>query len=86
MNTDMTEREINPFDSLYKTIVFDSKDYSLSKRDVWIYGIVVGWDDECIEELKKKFSWWDDEDSRRLKEMHNTFIKAAKESGAKLYE
>lgn len=30
--------------SLRNTIVFDSKDYSASRRDAWVYGIVVGWD------------------------------------------
>ena len=78
--------EHNPFDSLYKTIVYSSADYACGKDRVWIYGIVVGWDDESIKELEKEYSsWWDKEDTKRLKEMHKLFVKIAKENGAKCF-
>jgi hypothetical protein len=30
------------FESLHRTIVFHSKDFSLHKRDFWLYGVLVG--------------------------------------------
>lgn len=38
-------------------IVFDSRDWVENKRDAWIYGIVVGWDDDSLNELAQKFRW-----------------------------
>ena len=46
-----------PIDSINRVLAFASKDWSLDKNDAWIYGIVAGWDDESIEELKVKFQW-----------------------------
>lgn len=54
--------------SLRNTIVFDSKDYSASRRDAWVYGIVVGWDGPSMRSLKTKFSW-DDADVSRLRKL-----------------
>lgn len=57
-------REI--FDSLHSTIVTDPKDWSLHKRDAWLYGILVGWDD-CLPEIQKRFNWSDKDVSRLQK-------------------
>lgn len=40
---------------LHRCIVFDSKDYSQHRRDVWLYGVVVGWDQDCKEEFVPRF-------------------------------
>jgi hypothetical protein len=61
----------NPMESIYDTIVFDSKDFSLNKRDAWLYGIVVGWD-KAYEELKLKHKWTDEEVARN-KRLHEKF-------------
>ena len=50
--------ESNAFDSLINTIVFDPRDWSLNPKDLWIYGIIVGWEDECLKEFEQRF-WWD---------------------------
>lgn len=44
----------NPFESLRNTIAFDSLDYSRDKRMAWLYGIVLGWGRDSM----------DDEDAR----------------------
>ena len=54
--------------SLRTTMTTDSRDWSLYKRDAWIYGIVVGWGD-ALPEISKKFGW-SDEDINRLKKYH----------------
>jgi len=46
----------NPLTSIHDTISFDAKDWSLCKKDVWIYGIVCGWDDEALAELAPRFN------------------------------
>jgi len=43
--------------SLAATIAFDVRDWSLSSRDAWIYGIAVGWDDDALAELTVKHEW-----------------------------
>ena len=78
--------ESNAFDSLLNTIVFDPRDWSLNPKDLWIYGIIVGWEDECFGEFEKRFNWWEKEDTERLKLMHETFVKCAKENNAKYYK
>ncbi len=57
-------KTINPYESLYDVLVFDSRDWSQNKNDAWIYGVVVGWtkdneDDaeEIFKEFNKKFGW-----------------------------
>lgn len=47
-------------ESLDCNIYFDSRDWSINRQDAWIYGIVVGWDREAIDELKQLHHWTDD--------------------------
>jgi hypothetical protein len=44
----------NSLEHLASTIAFDSKDWSLTKRDAFIYGIVIGWDEEAMKELAER--------------------------------
>ena len=55
----------NIYDSIESLIAFSARDYSVCKRDAWLYGIVHGWG-ECLEEIAKKHKW-DSEDCKRLK-------------------
>ena len=69
--------------SLHGAIVFDSKDYSLNSRAAWIYGIVVGWgadeidEDDALPEVAEKHGW-SDGDVRRLTRLHRA-VKRYKE-------
>lgn len=78
MNTDLPIQ--NPLESLHNTIVFSVRDYGNYSKDAWIYGIIVGWDDESLKELKIKFSW-DDEAINRLKTLHDRFKKLCEDYG-----
>lgn len=64
----------NPLESLYDTVVFHSRDWSMHKRDAWIWGIVIGWDKESLEELKIEFRW-PNETIERLKRLHKKYKK-----------
>ena len=61
-------------DSISSAIVFSPHDWAAHHRLAWIFGIVVGWDDESLEGLKKKFGW-DDKTIGRLKSYHGTIRK-----------
>lgn len=63
---------VSPLESLANCIAFDSKDWSISGRDAWVYGIVLGWDQESLMELQHKFQWSDDT-CERLIELHQKF-------------
>ena len=63
-----------PLESLRRTIIFSPKDWSQDKSDAWIYGVIIGWDDDTLNELSSKFGW-SSEHSNRLKLLNNKFIK-----------
>lgn len=68
--------EINPFESLECTIAFDVKDWGSDRRSAWIYGIILGWDDEeCFNEFKYRFGW-DDKTIEILKKLRGNYLKA----------
>lgn len=43
----------NSLEAIATCIAFDSRDWSLAKRDAWIYGIVLGWG-EALPEIQAK--------------------------------
>ena len=61
------------FNSIERAIGFDVRDWSEDRRSAWIYAIVFGWD-EGESEIKKKFSWTD-EDISRVHKYHNQWEK-----------
>lgn len=62
----------NPICSIVTTIATSPKDWGLEKRDAWIYGIVMGWDDASLVELQRRFRW-DDATVRRLVRLNKKF-------------
>lgn len=56
------------FDSLHTTITTDPRDFSIDKRDAWLYAILVGWD-EVLADVAAKHRW-DAETVERLKRLH----------------
>ena len=61
-----------PFESLYCTLAFATKDWSVDKNDAWLYGIIAGWDDDSLKELQLKFKW-PDRSIKELKGLHSTY-------------
>lgn len=75
-----------PFDSLHCAIVFSPMDWGIDKRSAWIYGIVVGWEDEggndaeIMVELARRFHW-SIETIERLRRLRAAFKKAKQLAG-----
>ena len=67
-------------ESLRVAMVTDSRDWSIDKRDAWLYGIIVGWKSEegkeegedPLAELALKHNWTP-ETIDRLKMLHEQF-------------
>lgn len=59
----------NCLESIERAIAFDVYDWSEDRRSAWIYGIILGWDEESIKELKGEFNWTD-EDVERMNRYH----------------
>ena len=74
-----------PFDSLATTMATDARDWSLGKRDAWLWGIVCGWDDEdsgdteAMEEVAER-QHWTPETVARLRRLRKAFFNAEKMS------
>jgi hypothetical protein len=64
-----------PIVSLGNALAFDARDWSKSKRDAWIYGVVLGWD-EALSEVAEAHGW-DAETQRRLVRLHERFMAMA---------
>jgi hypothetical protein len=56
-------------ESARTVMTFSSRDWSANHRDAWLYGIIVGCDDDAISEVARKHGWPLDE-IRRLKALH----------------
>jgi hypothetical protein len=65
----------NPFTSLYDVIVFSSLDWASAKDLAWIWGIVVGWEDDegsALPDLADIYGW-SDEAVERLRRLHKEY-------------
>jgi len=60
---------LEAMESLQNTIAFDVADWAADKRMAWIYAILMGWDDEAMDEVAKKHKW-KSEDVARLRRYH----------------
>jgi hypothetical protein len=59
----------NPLESVERALAFATKDWSADRRDAWIYGIALGWDDESMAEMAARHNWNADAVSR-LRQLH----------------
>ncbi len=72
------------FESIHNAIVFGSKDWAVYSKDAWIYGIVVGWDEddgsesEATREICHRHKI-KPEDLARMRSMHRV-VTAAREA------
>lgn len=60
-------------EALNSCLVHHCRDWAASKRDAWIYGIIVGWADESLVELQGQHGW-DDEALIRLKQLRLQYV------------
>lgn len=77
-----TERDLVGWaESLRNCIAFDSMDWGACKRHAFIYGIVLGWDEESLFELATKHKW-DPATVHRLRGLRAAYAAAATHSTA----
>lgn len=64
----------NPLESLSDTIAFSSADWGAARDLAWIYGIVLGWDDDdddegAMPDIAQRYGWTA-ETIARLRRLH----------------
>jgi hypothetical protein len=64
----MTENLREAVRSCIRTMACDPRDWSLGKRDAWLYAILVGWG-EALPDVLTDFGWSDQETKDRLLQM-----------------
>lgn len=78
----MSAEQTDPFNSLRNAIAFSSADWGAARDLAWVYGIVLGWDDNdeseygAMDELAQRFGW-SDETVARLRLLHAEFNRRA---------
>jgi hypothetical protein len=63
-----------PRQSMMNTMATDPRDWSMAKRDAWLWGIVFGWG-SATKEVATKHGW-PPEDVARLRRLHRRFVAA----------
>lgn len=66
--------EEDPLKALKTTLAGTPRDASESRDIAWMYGIVLGWSEEALEELRTRFGW-PVEQTDRLKRLHTAYEK-----------
>lgn len=72
---DEMEIPTNPLQKLQEVFAFTSRDCSEDKMIAFIYGVVMGWDDDSYAEIKDKHNWTD-KDIKLQKMWHKNYQKA----------
>ncbi len=65
----MTE---NPLESLHVIMATDARDWSLGRRDAWMYGVVCGWPRSSLKKLAARHKW-EPEEVERLARLHKAY-------------
>lgn len=60
--------------SLRDSMVFWTGDWSSNPKLAWTWGIIIGWDDECLSELSNRFDW-DPSQVALLKRLRADYVK-----------
>lgn len=47
--------------SARNTMTLSTKDWSVDRASAWVYGILVGWEDDQLVELAQRHGWPDSE-------------------------
>lgn len=62
----------DPKESIENCIAFDAMDWSTNGNHAWLYGIVMGWDDDSLKSLQSQHHW-SDEAVERLKRLNEKY-------------
>lgn len=74
-------RPTNPIRSIEQLLALDSRDWSITRGDAWLWGIVKGWDDNdpdlsAMDAVARKHSWTPHEIAR-LRTLHQGWLALA---------
>jgi hypothetical protein len=76
-----TDMQMDPREALKDAIALSVDDWSESRSMAWVYGIVLGWDNDepddpedfgAMDEIAEKFGWTPNQ-VERLRELHRRF-------------
>lgn len=75
----MTNTSSSYHTSLVNTLAFDPRDWSINRRDAWLWGIICGWDsddpnEDPMSEVAARHGW-NDETVAQLRLLHEQFEK-----------
>lgn len=65
--------DLDPLKALGDTLAFAVDDWGDTRAKAWVYGIVLGWDDEALKELAPSCRWTE-EQVDRLRSLHERFV------------
>ena len=69
------------YESIKRCLTASTRDWALSSREAWLWGIIIGWDKECIAELVINHKWNAD-DVSRLKLLRSQYVDGLKDTAA----
>jgi len=58
-------------------IRLSSRDWSATREDAWMYGIIRGWDPESLSKISPRFGWTGG-DRIRLMTLHTAYVEASR--------
>ena len=67
-------RQLSSKESLHNTLAFNARDWSEDKADAWLWGIIIGWDKNSMEEIQQKHGWTE-ASVKRLRTLHKEFLR-----------
>lgn len=71
-------------ESIESCLIHHVRDWGEEKRDAWLYGVIMGYDDECMAENRERFGW-SDETCARLTRLHEQYVTASQEGRQRPY-
>ena len=60
--------------SLSRTVAFHARDWGQHRGDAWLYGVLVGWEDDALPKLAQQHGW-SEEYVERLRRYRAAIVK-----------
>jgi hypothetical protein len=74
-------QKLEPLEALGDVLAFSADDWGETRAMAWVWGIVLGWDDDASAELAAKFRW-SAEQIARMQALHERFDALAEQQQA----
>lgn len=63
----------NALDHVQYSVMFDNQEWASRENSAWIYGIIVGWPDDFLPILARRFNW-DPGRVETMRQLHSDFL------------